>query len=302
MDQQNDRFLEFAKSFSKLTLTEDQLEDKRRQEHIAKVNRQNKELKLKELNVLPSLRIHIPREPGKFLRLNEDARKTKRNLFSLHKAFPDPVKFQHGNKNPKLSTALKSIGQRLQSNGKHNLAATIEIESDLHRVITRLDGLLLSDSGIPDRLKEAYQAQSPHFLQLLDILHGVFIDYRSILESLVPLYDKLDALTYLQGDSLSDGIEQVTNIALALRNLRPPKTNVHPTKDQIKSALSDRSHNPRGPWRGRGRKYNRKPGRAYPGGYGGFNGDRKHNNYNNSGYQGNPYGGQYNKYKNNYGK
>mmetsp|Transcript_26166 Transcript_26166/g.42109 ORF Transcript_26166/g.42109 Transcript_26166/m.42109 type:complete len:87 (-) Transcript_26166:77-337(-) len=76
-DQTQSNLKSLAKAIETLHLTPEQIQDKERQAHIQKVNFASTEAKLNEHSIPKSLRIHIPRQPGNWLRLNEETRKIK---------------------------------------------------------------------------------------------------------------------------------------------------------------------------------------------------------------------------------
>ena len=299
MDQ-NRALSHLQKALEKVVLTEDQKLDRDREEFIAQVNRQEREQKLTDLRIPKHLRPHIPRQPGKFLRLQDEARKAQRAHFSLHKAFPEPLKFLHQHRrNQALSNAIKTLGQRIQTNGKHSLAGTVEINSDLHHVLTDFKQLIIRHQSIPSLFNQEHANLNPDLAKYLSSsISAELSKYHQIFADLNKIYTKLQALSLLQGDTVADGIEQVTHICLALKNLRPPKTDVKPTSEEFRSARGRNQFSR--PWRGRrgsGRgRYNR-----YTRGRGGYQGYQ--GGYSNQHYQNHQYGSsnrfQGNSYNNN---
>jgi len=304
MDQNGIKALnELAKALSRQALTDKEYDTKQQERYFERVNYEETKATLQELRIPEELQNFIPREPAKFGRLNEQARKTRRNNFKVPKCFPAATSFRTGNRNKTLDKALKNLSQHFQSNVKYNLGGTIETATKLADTGTKLRRRIREHQHLPLLIKE--QADKGVNLNL----HADYICkrlqselglYKDILAELQETFDRLQDLIFLQSDAAADGIEQIKTICLALKNLKPRKQNVYPTKDDYKDAQGNRYGRPFYPRGGRGnpnrggrrggRRNEYYPNRRQDNGYG----------YGNGGYGGG-YGGYDNGRQNRYG-
>lgn len=273
MDQSNHILNQLAKAFNQVALSDKEHDRKLRDKYFDKVNYSSTKKALDELEVPRELRYHIPREPADWQRLSEEARKTKRANFKLHKHFPAAAAFRTGNRNKKLDTAVKNLAQRFQSNTKHNVAAAVEISTDLAKTGARLKKLIQQHSLIPRLIENAYLqginlGTKQNVTYIVSRIQAEFDLYKKPLAELQLIFDKLQDHTFLLGDGGADGIEQIKNICLAIKNLKPTKPNLYPTKQDFKEAQGSYFRNSFTPYnrgRGRGRPYfGRRPWRGRP--------------------------------------
>mmetsp|Transcript_10992 Transcript_10992/g.21621 ORF Transcript_10992/g.21621 Transcript_10992/m.21621 type:complete len:303 (-) Transcript_10992:459-1367(-) len=241
-----------ATAFNQVALSDKDQDQKLREKFFDKVNFKETKKSLDELGVPQELRYHIPREPADFKRLSDEARKARRNKFAVYKCFPASVTFRTSNKNKKLDTAIKTLGQHFQSNVKHNLGASIEIATSLLKIGKEFRKLIQEHSSVPQFFKQALQKgvdfNDPNNIEyIVKRLQHEFGLYRAILKDLHATYDKLEDLVFLQDDAAADGIEQIKHICLAIKNLRAAKDNVLPTREDFRGA--------QGGYRGRGGRY-----------------------------------------------
>lgn len=290
MDQGRKDLEQLSRLLSKCALTDQEQQEKEHKDYFDKVNFEERQRVLDEKRIPKDLRYHIPRDASKYPRLEEQARKTRRQEFSVHKALPPPVKFRTGNKNQKLGKAISNLGQHFQSNSKHTLGGIIEIASGISHIGEDLGKLILQQLRIPDIIKAAAIAgkfrTNQDIQQLSEALKKEFSKHTVILKQLHDQYLKLHQLTFLQSDATADGIEQIKALCLALKNLKAAPTNVFPTNREYREAVRA---SPLG-YRGRGRGYRRPWQRGRFRGRGRF-GRGQHtfsNRFNNGG--GNGYG------------
>lgn len=290
MERATQQILEtLATAFNQVALSDKDQEQKLREKYFDKVNFRETKKALDDLAIPKELRFHIPREPADFRRLSDEARKARRNKFSVYKCFPAPATFRTGNRNKKLDTAIRNLAQHFQSNVKFNLGASIEIATGLLKTGTEFRKLIQEHQTVPLLFTEAKEKgvdlnSRQNIEYIVKRLQSEFGLYRKILADLQATYEKLEDLIFLQDDSAADGIEQIKHICLAIRNLKAAKDNLLPTKEDFKEAQGGfRGRGGRYPFfpRGRGRRGGRFGDRGRP--YhrqGGF-----HNSYNN--YNGN---------------
>jgi len=254
------------KTLRKLLLSEEQKLARNRADYIAKVNNQEQVATRQDYKLPSHLEVHIPDGPGKYFKLSDTTRKAYRAKFNLHKTFPEQLNFQQaGIKNKKLGSAIKTFGQRIQTNSKHSLGAALEIGTDLHHTGTDFFNTLTRTKLIPKFIYQAwrsgkFQADQQGIEYICATLHHELKKYENTLEQLKSTSDKLETLAFLLGDSSSDLLEQLKTVCLAIKNLKPPADNTAPTQREFRAAQRT-SYNPytpnpfRGRGRGRGRGY-----------------------------------------------
>ena len=302
---------ELVQALNRQALTDQEYEAKKRQRYFDQVNYQGTKAVLEELRIPPELQNHIPREPAQFGRLNEQSRKTRRNNFKVPKCFPAATTFRTGNRNKNLDKALKNLATHFQSNVKYNLGGTIETTSKL----TSTGILLRRRIREHEQLVKLIQAKKEQGLDfnsqsgyLINRLKAEFGLYKQVLVQLQEIFDRLQDLIFLQSDAAADGIEQITSICLALRNLKPRKDYIRPTKEDYKDAQGSGYGYVRRTFYGRGRGFGRGRGRGSSGGYRNGNLGYRYNSYNgrprygNPGYNGNSSGQSNNFGNRNYGQ
>jgi hypothetical protein len=232
---------QLAKYLSKATLTDKEFAEKERTKYFEKVNFQESKQTLDELEVPKELRYHIPRESAQFQRLSEEARKTRRKNFNIQKSFPAAANFRTNNKNKKLDTALKTLATHFQSNVKYNLGGTIETASLLAKTGSRLKRLIHEHKLLSQFLLQAHQNgvdlnNEQNFSHIYTRISEEFGLYEETLAELKVIFDRLTDLVFLQNDAAADGIEQIKNICLAIKHLKPKK-NTLPTREDYKDAV-----------------------------------------------------------------
>ena len=309
MDQNGIQAIQqLATALNKAALTDKELQTKEREKFFNQVNYSETKKTLDELRIPRELRYHIPREPADYKRLSEQARKARRSNFKVPKCFPAAATFRTGNKNKKLDKAIKNLAQHFQSNSKNNLGASIEIATKLASTGALLRRRIQEHTQLPGLLQLGRQRgldlNAPENLHYITRrLTEEFALYRSILEELQEAFDRLLDLIFLQGDAAADGIEQIKNICLAIKNLKSRKENVLPTKEDYRDAQGGYYGGGRGrrgggfnrrPWHRGGRHGGRGFGRGdrgppynsnynpYYGGYGGYGNGGQQGGYNTS--------------------
>ena len=279
-----------TKALQNVLLSPLEQQDKERKDYFEEQNYKAAQKLLNELQVPQELRNHIPSAPGNHLKLSTEALKEHRNEFKLHKALPQAAKFKTGNRNRKLGDSIRKTAERFQNNSKHTLGAAIEIATSLSKTGQRLRDRIDLHTRIPafirdhirkiQETKRAYPQDIEKFIESID---AEFNKYQETLSELSIIYKKLHSLVFLESDALADGLQQLKNICLSLRNLQAPRDNVFPTRQEYQQAIRERGYP--------GRFYSRR-GRGHRGSYRGrfnrrgsrFQGRHRFtpNNYNNN--------------------
>ena len=242
MENPENTIANLAKSLQACIFTPKQLQEQKQKEFLEAVNQEEKTRILNEKKVPEGLRKHIPTTAAKYGRLNEEARKNKRKDFTLHKALPEPIKFKTGNKNKKLGNAISSLAQHFQSNSKHTLGGLLEVATDISHIGQEIHAnLQFQLQQIPRAIRHGYQEGAFRSEILIDkFIAHLTAEFDKHLKTLADLQDqckKLDNLIFLQGDSYADGIEQIKQVCLALKNLKSPANNIYPTREEYREAI-----------------------------------------------------------------
>ena len=274
-----------ATAFNQVALSDKDQDQKLREKFFDAVNFRETKKSLDELGVPRELRYHIPREPADFKRLSDEARKARRNNFSVYKCFPAAATFRTSNRNKKLDSAIKNLAQHFQSNTKHNLGASIEIATDLLKTGKNFRRLIQEHTAVPNSFKQAQQQgvdlnAEKNINYIVQRLQSEFKLHHKMLSNLQDTYDKLEDLIFLQDDAAADGIQQIKNICLAIKHLKTAKDNVLPSKDDFRQAQGGFGGYGRG---NRGRSFTRGGRGRHPFGrrhFGGRGRDRPRPDYN----------------------
>lgn len=277
MDQQGIKALkDLAEALSRQALTDQEYKTKEQERFFEQVNYEETEATLQDLQIPEGLQHHIPKTQAKFFRLSDQARKTRRSNFRLHKIFPAAATFKTGNRNKTLDRALKDHISHLQSNTKYNLAGLIETAALHSRTGALLQQRIQEHKQLPAFIKDEADKGTDlnqHVDYITERLQAEFGLYEDILTEHKAAYDRLQDLIFLANDAAADALEQINNVCLALQNLRPRK-DTRPTRDDYRDAqrsgFGRRHFTPRGRANGRGSSFGRR-GRYS---YGGYTGSR----------------------------
>ena len=241
-------------ALNQTNLSDKELKAKQKENFFARLNFQESKRILEELGIPLELLLHIPTDQADYKKLSEDSRKKRRKNFKVHKTFPAAATYRTGNRNRKLDQALKQLVAREQTGHKYNLSGNIEITAKIARAGSLLRRLVEQHLFIPELIKQARingidlnREENANYLirrlqQELDL-------YRQPLLLFQEVFDRSLDLTFLSNDFAANFIEEAKNVCLAVKNLKTPKPNTFPTREDYRQA---RGGNPY-PYRGGGR-------------------------------------------------